>query len=200
MTFSSSQNQLVKSNMIISKRLQALCLGTFIAAIPFATWADAGHDHGDAATDAAGSAQPRFIAVSETFELVGVLSGKRLTLYLDRADDNSPVKDARLELELGGTKVQVKPSGEGEFETTLAQDLKPGVTTVSAMVVAGQETDLLAGELDLAQAAQADASVSRLPWKKYGIWGVAGLLTSALLIGGLRRLRAHRTNRVGGTA
>ncbi len=200
MTFSSSQNQLMKSNMIISKRLQALCLATFIAATPFATWADAGHDHGDPATDAAGATQPRFVAVSETFELVGVLNGKRLTLYLDRADDNSPVKDARLELELGGTKVQVKPSGEGEFETTLAQDLKPGVTTVSATVVAGQETDLLAGELDLAQGAQPDASVGRLPWRKYATWGVAGLLTLALLIGALRRYRASRTNRIGSAA
>lgn len=186
--------------MIISKRLQVLCLSTLIAATPFATWADAGHDHGDAATDTTTSAQPRFTAVSEMFELVGVLNGKRLTLYLDRSDDNSPVKDANLELELGGIKVQVKPSGEGEFETTLAQDLKPGVITVAATVVAGQETDLLAGELDLAQGAQADASVGRPPWKKYGTWGGAGALTLALLVWGLRRLRANRTNRVGSTA
>lgn len=186
--------------MIISKRLKVLCLATFIAATPFATWADAGHDHGGAATDAAVPAQPRFTAVSETFELVGVLNGKRLALYLDRADDNSPVKDAKLELELAGTKVQVKPVGEGEFEATLAQDLKPGVTTVAATVVAGQETDLLAGELELAQAAQADASVGRLPWRKYATWGIAGLLTLALLIGAVRRYRAGRPNRVGSAA
>lgn len=200
MTRFRARNQLVMFNMKISTRLQALCLATFIAATPLATWADAGHDHGDAATDPTGSAPPRFTAVSETFELVGVLNGKRLTLYLDRADDNSPVKDARLELELGGTKVQVKPSGEGEFEATLAQDLKPGVITVSATVVAGQETDLLAGDLDLVQSAQPDASVSRLPWKKYALWGVPGLLTLALLIGALRRLRASRINRIGSTA
>ena len=186
--------------MTILKRLKALWLATFIAATPLATWADAGHDHGGATTDAAVSAQPRFTAVSETFELVGVLNGKRLALYLDRADDNSPVKDAKLELELAGAKVQVKPVGEGEFEATLAQDLKPGVTTVAATVVAGQETDLLAGELELAQAAQADASVGRLPWRKYALWGIAGLLTLALLIGAVRRLRAGRTNRIGSTA
>ncbi len=183
--------------MTILKRLKALSLAMFITATSLATWADAGHDHGAAATDAAGSAQPRFTAVSETFELVGVLDGKRLTLYLDRADDNSPVKDARLDLEVGGIKVQAKPTGEGEFQTTLAQNLKPGVTTVAATVIAGQETDLLAGELELAPGAQADASVARLPWKQYGVWGVAGLLTLALLVGGLRRFRAQRTNRIG---
>ena len=185
--------------MTISKRLKIFCLATFIATTPFATWADAGHDHGGAATDAVVSAQPRFTAVSETFELVGVLNGKRLVLYLDRADDNSPVKDAKLELELSGAKVPVKAVGEGEFEATLAQVLKPGVTTVSATVVAGQETDLLAGELDIREAASADAA-GRLPWKKYASWGAAGLLTLALLVAGLRRFRGNRTNRLGSTA
>lgn len=186
--------------MIISKHLKVLCLAMFIAASPVATLADAGHDHGVPATDAGVSAQPRFTAVSETFELVGVLNGKRLTLYLDRADDNSPVKDARLELELAGAKVQVKVVGEGEFEATLAQDLKPGVTTVAATVVAGQETDLLAGELDIREAAAADAFAGRLSWKKYVAWVVGGLLALAVLVGGLRRMRANRTNPIGSTA
>ncbi len=185
--------------MTILKRLNAFCLATFIAATPFTTWADAGHDDGAPAA-AGGSGLPRFSAVSETFELVGVLNGKQLSLYLDRAADNSPVKDAQLELELGGVKVAVKPHGEGEFEATLAQELKPGVTTVAATVIAGQETDLLAGELDIRAAAHADASISSRPWNKYGTWAVAGLFSLAGLAWGLRRLRAHRINRVGGAA
>jgi hypothetical protein len=185
--------------MTILKRLNAFCLAAFIAATPFSARADAGHDHGAAAPAAAGTGQPRFAAVSESFELVGVLSGKLLTLYLDRADDNSPVKDAKLELELGGVKVDVKPRGEGEFEAMLAQELKPGMTAVTATVVAGQETDLLAGELDLREGAPADTSASRRPWKKYATWLVAGLLTLALLAGGLRRMRTYRINRLGGT-
>ena len=187
--------------MIIWNRLNACCLAAFIAATPFTTWAAGeGHDHGEAPAAAVGSAQPRFTAVSETFELVGVLSGQRLTLYLDRAADNSPVKDARLELELGGAKIDVKPHGEGEFEALLAQPLPPGVTAVTATVVAGQETDLLAGELDIREGAQADASAGGRPWKKYSIWLLAGLLTLALLVVGLRRFRANRINRLGGTA
>ena len=182
------------------KRLAALCLAAGIAASPFIAWADAGHDHGAAPTTEAASGEPRFSAVSETFELVGVLSGKRLTLYLDRFNDNSPVKDAKLELELAGVKLDVKPRGEGEFEATLAQELKPGVTAVAATVVAGQETDLLAGELLIRDGAHADAPADNRPWKRYGAWFVAGLLMLALLVGGLRRLRANRITGVGDPA
>ena len=51
-------------------------------------WAGGGHAHGDAPVAAAGSALPRFAAVSELFELVGVIDGRKLTLYLDRSLSN----------------------------------------------------------------------------------------------------------------
>ena len=43
-----------------------------------------GHDHGDTAPQASGSALPRFTATSEDLELVGILNGKLVTLYLNR--------------------------------------------------------------------------------------------------------------------
>lgn len=183
--------------MTILQRLNACCLTAFIAATPITTWADAGHDHGAPAQAMAGSGLPRFSAVSETFELVGVLNGRLLTLYLDRAADNSPVKDAQLALELGGVKVDVKPIGVGEFGATLAQELKPGATSVAATVVVGAETDLLAGELDIRDSAPAGATAASQPWKTYGAWAVAALLTLALLLGGLRRWRLKQINRLG---
>ena len=79
-----------------------------------------GHDHGEAPTAVSGPALPRFTATSDLFELVGVLNGKKMALYLDRIEDNSPVKDARLELEIGGAKVTVTRVGDGEFEAELA--------------------------------------------------------------------------------
>lgn len=185
--------------MILLKRLNAFCLAALVAATPLATWADAGHDHGAPTPAELGSGLPRFGAVSETFELVGVLQGKQLTLYLDRAGDNSPVKDATLELELGGVKVDVKPLGEGEFGATLAQELKVGVTSVAATVVAGPETDLLAADLETRNNAPAVATAAKLPWKKYAAWLLAGLLLLALLAWGLRRVRTHPINRLGTT-
>ena len=186
--------------MTILKRLKALSLALLVAATPFTSWAGDGHDHGEAPAAATGAAQPRFVAVSETFELVGVLHGKQLTLYLDRSTDNSPVKNAKLELELGGVKVDTKPHGEGEFEATLAQELQPGVTAVSATVIAGDETDLLAGELDIHADVHADASSGGPAWQGFGAWAVGGLLILALLAWGFSRVRAHQTQKFGRAA
>ena len=69
--------------MTFLKRFKTFCLAMLVATTTFTTWAGDGHDHGEATTSAGGPALPRFTAVSETFELVGVLNGKQLTLYLD---------------------------------------------------------------------------------------------------------------------
>ena len=156
-----------------------------------------GHDHGDAPSAAAGPALPRFDASSESFELVGVLDGKRLTLYLDHAGDNSPVKDARLELDVAGTKVDVQPHGEGEFEALLAAEPKPGVFAITATVLAGKESDLLAGELDIHDEHDADqhepapAGLAALI-PKAGPIGAAVVGLLALAAFGVHRLRLQR--------
>ena len=108
-----------------------------------------GHDHGEEPAIEAGETLPRFAAASESFELVGVVNGKQVTLYLDRFADNSPVKDAKIELELGGNKLPVESHAEGEYETTLKEALKPGVLPVVASVTVDEDADLLAGELDM---------------------------------------------------
>ncbi len=163
-----------------------------------------GHDHGDdAPTSSGGVALPRFAATSELFELVGVLNGTRLTLYLDHADTNAPVKDAQLELEFAGTKLKVEPHGEGEFEATLPAAPKPGVLAIAAVVVAGQQTDLLAGELDLhddkAETAASNAIDGRqvLPWAG-GMIALAGLI--AFLIRRKRQRSSVLNGRRGGAA
>ena len=106
---------------------------------------------------------PRFTAVSELFELVGVVDGKHITLYLDRFADNSPVKDATLELQLDGKAIPLETHADGEFEATLQDALNPGVVSVTATVVAGQDADLLAGELDLHELPHAAAAAVAAP-------------------------------------
>ena len=155
-----------------------------------------GHDHGEEAPAQAGAAAlPRFAATSETFELVGVVEGQRLTLYLDRAADNSPVKDAQVQVELGGATIEVKPHGEGEFEATLPRPLQPGVTPVTATVIAGTETDLLAGELDVHEAAHAEETAHVHGWQEYGAWALGGLALIALLVWLARRVMRMRGGR-----
>ena len=176
----------------------ALLVATILVA-PLA-WASEGHDHGDAAPATGGVALPRFAAVSETFELVGVLSGKQITLYLDRFADNSPVRDAQIELEIGSAKFKAQKQGEDEYEVVLAEAPKPGVLPVTATVTAGKEADLLAGELDIHEPAHADEAAHTHSWTEYAGWGAAGLAALALLAWGARRMVVARNVRVGGAA
>lgn len=146
-----------------------------------------GHDHGDEApAGAAGPALPRFAAVSEAFELVGIVNGKHLAIYLGRFEDNSPVPDAKLELEVGGKKVPVAVHAPGEYEATLPEELKPGVTPVTVMLELKGETDLLAGEIDIhEQEEHAEAPVGR--WLPYAGGTAAVLAALAAVVAVLRK-------------
>ena len=176
----------------------ALLVAAVLVASP--AWAGEGHDHGDAAPATAGQALPRFSAVSETFELVGVLSGKQITLYLDRFADNSPVRGAQIELEIGGAKFKAEKQGDDEYEVVLPEAPKPGVLPVTATVTAGNDADLLAGELDIHEAAHADEAAHTHSWTEYAGWAVAGLAALALLGWGRRRVLLARSVRAGAAA
>lgn len=167
--------------------------------LPSLARAGEGHDHGDAAPVASGPSLPRFAAVSDAFELVGVLNGKQLTLYLDRAADNAPVTEAQIELEIGGAKVKAEKH-EDAFEVVLADAPKPGVLPITATVTVGNEVDLLAGELDLHEEAHADGAAHVHSWKEYGGWAAAALGTLVVLILIGRNLAARRQRRTGAAA
>ncbi len=172
----------------------SLALAVLVAA-PAMAADEHGHDHGaPAAADA--PALPRFAAVSEAFELVGIVSGTHVALYLDRFEDNTPVKDARIELEIAGAKVAVEPH-EGAYEATLAAPLQPGVIPVTATVVAGQESDILAADLDLHEEEHADEAQASA-WRRYAPWAAA--LAVALVAIAWLGLRASRRARMGGAA
>jgi len=172
--------------------------------LPMHAHAGPGHDHGDHGPAAVqGTALPRFTATSELFELVGVLDGKRLTLYLDRAADNAPVAGARIELEIAGTKLQATPRDD-LYEVELANPPAPGVLPITATVTAGSDADLLAGELEVAAPAHPDAAAHAHAhahsWKEYAGWAagsIAGLM--ALIFLG-RRVAASRHARAGASA
>ncbi|WP_428414976.1 hypothetical protein [Methylibium sp.] len=179
--------------------LAALAFAALLATREAAHAGD-GHDHGGEAPAAAGQALPRFTAVSEAFELVGVLSGKQLTLYLDRTADNSPVRDAQIELEIAGTTFKAAQHGDDEYEVMLAEAPAPGVLPITATVTAGTEVDLLAGELDLHEPAHADESAHTHSWTEYAGWIAAGLAALALLGWAGRRAIGMRRGRAGAAA
>jgi hypothetical protein len=184
--------------MKLPHTLAALLVAAVLVAAP--AWAGEGHDHGDATPAAVGQALPRFSAVSETFELVGVLSGKQITLYLDRFADNSPVRGAQIELEIGGAKLKAEKQGEDEYEVLLPEAPKPGVLPVTATITAGNETDLLAGELDIHEEAHTEETVATHGWTETAGWGAGGVAVLVLLLWGGRRLMGARSVRAGGAA
>lgn len=184
--------------MKLQKLPISILVAMLLTAVP--TWAGEGHDHGDAAPAAVGQALPRFSAVSETFELVGVLRGKQVTLYLDRFADNSPVRGAQIELEIGTAKFKAMKQGEDEYEVVLAEVPAPGVLPITAMVTAGGEVDLLAGELDIHKAAQPEEAGHTHSWTEVAGWAAGGVVVLGLLAWGGRRLLATQAVRAGGAA
>lgn len=175
--------------------LAAALLGTGLPAL-----GSEGHDHGDAAPAAAGSALPRFAAVSEALELVGVLDGKQVTLYLDRFADNAPVRGAQIELDIAGVKFKAEAHGDDAYEVVLKDAPQPGVLPITATVTAGSEVDLLAGEFDLHDDAHAQPPAQATAWQGAAGWAAGVLLALAALAFGVRRAMAARRVRAGGAA
>ena len=91
-----NQSTLLKISMNISSRLRNICL---ILSLTLSSLSWAGEGHGDVKANASATSTPRFAAVSDALELVGVLNGKQITLFLDRLETNEPVKEALIELE-----------------------------------------------------------------------------------------------------
>jgi hypothetical protein len=158
-----------------------------------------GHDHGETPAAAAGPASPRFAAESELFELVGVLNGKRLMLYLDHYADNSPVPDARIDLDIGGTKFTAQQHDDA-YEVIFPDTPKPGVLPVTVTIIAGKDSDLLAGELDIHDPAQTEAVSHTHSWKEAAPWSIAVIAGLVILLGITRTVAARRSPRLGGSA
>jgi hypothetical protein len=174
----------------------SLCVAMALGITSLAAVAGPGHDHGDAPAGASGPTLPRFVAASDLFELVGVLQGKTLTLYLDRADDNSPVKNAQLELDIGGAKAVVTAVDDGTFATDLSALPAAGQIPVTATVLAGDDSDLLAAELDIHADEHAPQAPGLVSTSTIVGWGAAGMALLAALWGWGRA----RAARVGGAA
>ena len=159
-----------------------------------------GHDHGDAAPGAPAAGGPRFAVATDLFELVGALDGRRLVLWLDRSEDTSPVVGARLELDVGGRSVAVRPEGDA-YVAMLDAPPPPGVLPIAATVVAGDDADVLAAELRIEPPAPApggsagDAASARASADATGAVRLAAVAAGAALVAGAIGWRAGRRRR-----
>lgn len=144
------------------------------------------------ATVAIGGA-PRVVTHSDLFELVGIIENGAMTLYLDRFADNSPVTDAKIEVEVGAEKGVATASPNGTYRFSAKAFNEPSEIPVTFTISAGNDTDLLAGDLAVAdEHAEGAAKASNLFANK---WLIGGLIVVLILIVGslLMRKRRHQT-------
>ncbi len=79
-----------------------------------------GHDHGPAPAGATAPASPRVTATSDAFELVGIVEGEVLVVYLDRFATNEPITGAAITLSLNGTDAESRAAAEWHLRSGLA--------------------------------------------------------------------------------
>ena len=111
-----------------------------------------GHDHGPSEF-VTGPLAPRVSARSENFELVGILRGERLIIYLDRFATNEPVTTADIAVTIGDAAeaVNAEWAAEGTYALTMPRLQSAGPIELVFSITGEAGEDLLAGTLTVPQ-------------------------------------------------
>lgn len=123
-----------------------LCAAAIVAATPPPA-ARAHGDH-DAGAPAEAATLPSVTAEGDGIELVGVVNGHVLTVYLDRKATNTPIDDATIEVVRdGGSVEKAEAAGNGVYELEADWLEEPGAYPLTFTVQGDRIADLLAGRL-----------------------------------------------------
>ena len=151
-------------------------------------------EHLDGQPKAGGAAAPRIETFTESFELLGLLSGGELSVMIDRYETNEPVLNGMLEVQYKNLKAKATFHADGgdyaiDDPAFLAAISKPGTHALLFTLVAGGESDLLEGSLQVSAADEHDHEdgASR-PWL---LASGAGLVLVAAAVA-LLRLRRRK--------
>jgi cobalt-zinc-cadmium efflux system membrane fusion protein len=157
--------------------------------------ASEGHDHGGAPAIATGVSSPRFTAHSDLFEAVGLLKGDELSITLDRYASNEPVLNAKVEVESGSYKaVAAFQAEQADYSLPSTAFKKPGTYAVVLTVTAGDQTDLLTGELVVPDPdARAVHDEHARPWLRWAAYAGGALLLAAIALLVLRKRKQAAT-------
>lgn len=122
-------------------------------------YAHGDEDHAHAAPVVmAAQLAPRASAQTEDFELVAVLQGRSLIIYLDQFADNASVAGAQIEVESGNLfKVIAKQTAPGVYVVDLAKGMfeKAGKYPLSVSVQAGEIGDVMTASLEIPDLSEA---------------------------------------------
>lgn len=128
----------------ISRALVVACFAVLASGVR----AGPGHDHGSPGPALAGPSSPRVVAVSDTYELVGILSDGKLQVYLDRLADTSPVTGAKIELLIDNNAAVLEGELDGRYDFTSPLLAEHGSREIIATIEESGRSDLLIGTLD----------------------------------------------------
>ena len=176
--------------MALIKRAGAAIVVIASMALTSTVYAGEGHDHGDAAPAATGAGSPRVSSHSDLFELVGIVDAGAMTIYIDRHATNEPVTNAKVEVEVGTAKGVAVPQADGTYRFEHAVLKDAATLAVNFTVIAGSESDLLAGDVILSDphATHDDEHAAR-PWLRWGAYAGGALVLLAAVVGVSRRKR-----------
>ncbi|MBC7994295.1 MAG: hypothetical protein H7Z15_13785 [Rhizobacter sp.] len=189
-------NLIARASRTLTKLLCLMALASPALSAPGAHGPNGEHLDGPASAAGNTDAAPKMEAQSEDFELVATLSGGELSILIDRYQTNEPVLDAKVELESGGLKAVAKfHADHGDYAVDDSALLKalgqPGAHPLVITLIAGKESDLLEGTLNVTAAddnhghAQEHGGWTRLAW----IAGTLALLGVGALLWQRRRGR-----------
>lgn len=178
-----------------------LVLMAISASLMSSAWA--GGDSSDGHTHAApepvvpmplNAAAPRVNSQTDLFELVGVLDGKVLTMYLDQFGTNAPVAQAQIEVASGSWKATATEIAPAIYTVSADAWTKAGRYPLTLTVLAGDDTDLMDATLEVNATTAATAAVQQPSYTgQWVIWSGAGVLSlAALALLSVRRRKQHR--------
>ena len=145
--------------------LGALCTALFLAfAATAPSTAHEGHDLATVEAGGASRSQPRLVVDSESYELVAVLEGQGLTIYLDRFGDNSPVTDAKVAVTVNEETVAAETEADGTYSLISPQFVRGGLFELVFDIKAPETDDLLIGKLLLPNGGVMGGPTELMPW------------------------------------
>lgn len=161
------------------------CLASFFIQIVVAS-AHEGHDHGDdQKTAVVASTYPRVVARSDLYEIVGILKDDRLSITIDDAITNAPVKDAALQVTIGDAPAaEATPGPNGDYVIAFPDPRRTGSAEVVFSITRKDGDDLLVDTIDMpkrndaAAAAQPDVPGFSLAFGALAIAVLFGILHS----------------------
>ena len=131
-----------------SGAVAAVLVALLAPPLMLAAQAHEGHDHGPSES-VTGPLAPRVSARSETYELVGILRGDRLVIYLDRFASNEPVTTADIAVTIADAAdpVNAEWAAEGTYALTSPRFATAGPIELVFSITGEAGDDLLAGTL-----------------------------------------------------